>query len=540
MVQTVQRHRLGVQPSIVYRLTFSEQPTPNQAEAEIAENGQTTSYKARSLTLYCNLRIMISERNMETEAYRTPIQNFYAGQSIFITGGSGFLGKVLIEKLLRSCADISTIYLLIRSKKDKHPDSRLDEIFEEPLYDRVKEEVPDFRQKVVPIIGDLNVEDFGLSANDKNMLINEVSIIFHMAANVRFNEEIKVSAAANIDGTASILKLAKHMTNLKSFIHVSTVYANCFVNHIEERFYSYPINHKNLIMFTRNLSENVIKKKISRIMSQWPNIYTFTKAIAEGLLRCESGNLPVGIFRPAIVLSSASEPLVGWIDNMYGPLGIAVTSLLGLTRFHHCDCNVKANIVPVDFTANALIASAWDVFNQSRRGTDMLIYNFVSPIDGPTWNEYTHTFLDINKTYPLRNAIYIPLMIHLRHKVSYKICTWLGHFLPALFMDIASICINRSPSMWKLYTKIDKITEATGYFCNKEWTYSTDNVHAMWNRLNEKDQQLFKFNMIEFNWAKYFIGHYQGLRLYILKDDESTLEISRIKYKSGIAANIIE
>ncbi|TGZ39746.1 Fatty acyl-CoA reductase [Temnothorax longispinosus] len=55
------------------------------------------------------------------------------------------------------------------------------------------------------------------------------------------------------------------MLNLKSFIHVSTAYANCHVRkHIEERFYSYPINHKNFITFTRNLHENIIEDKISR------------------------------------------------------------------------------------------------------------------------------------------------------------------------------------------------------------------------------------------------------------------------------------
>lgn len=34
---------------------------------------------------------------------RTEIQNFYAGKTILITGGSGFLGILLIEKLLRYC-----------------------------------------------------------------------------------------------------------------------------------------------------------------------------------------------------------------------------------------------------------------------------------------------------------------------------------------------------------------------------------------------------------------------------------------------------
>ncbi|XP_071653068.1 putative fatty acyl-CoA reductase CG5065 isoform X1 [Temnothorax longispinosus] len=382
---------------------------------------------------------------MEIEARRTPIQNFYAGQSIFLTGSTGFIGKVLTEKLLRSCPDISTIYLLIRPKKDKCPKSRLDEMFEKPLFDRLKKEVPNFRKKIVPVIGDLEIEDFGLSENDKNILINQVSIIFHIAANVRFIENIKTSTIINVNATATILKLAKHMLNLKSLIHVSTAYANCHVKHIEERFYSYPINHKDLIMFTRNLHENIIEEKISRIISQWPNTYTFTKAIAEGFLRDESGDLPVGIFRPAVVMSSANEPLVGWIDNMYGPQGVTVTSLLGITRFHRYNPDFKANIVPVDFTVNALIASAWDVCNQFRRDKDTLIYNFVSPVYGPTWNEYVHALYDANRMYPLHNAIYLPLLVHFQHKIPYRICVWLGHFLPALFIDAVNICINRSP-----------------------------------------------------------------------------------------------
>lgn len=58
----------------------------------------------------------------------TPVQSFYHGKSVFVTGGSGFLGKVLIEKLLRSCPGIKTVYILLREKKGKSVEQRMNEI----------------------------------------------------------------------------------------------------------------------------------------------------------------------------------------------------------------------------------------------------------------------------------------------------------------------------------------------------------------------------------------------------------------------------
>ena len=42
------------------------------------------------------------------------IGEFYRGRSVLVTGASGFIGKQLVEKLLRSCPDIDKIYLLLR------------------------------------------------------------------------------------------------------------------------------------------------------------------------------------------------------------------------------------------------------------------------------------------------------------------------------------------------------------------------------------------------------------------------------------------
>lgn len=37
------------------------------------------------------------------------VAEFYRNKNIFITGGTGFLGVALIDKLLRSCPDVSRI-----------------------------------------------------------------------------------------------------------------------------------------------------------------------------------------------------------------------------------------------------------------------------------------------------------------------------------------------------------------------------------------------------------------------------------------------
>lgn len=63
----------------------------------------------------------------------TEIQSFYKGKNIFITGGTGFMGKVLIEKLLYSCSELNKIYVLIRPKRGRASEIRVDEMFKLPV-----------------------------------------------------------------------------------------------------------------------------------------------------------------------------------------------------------------------------------------------------------------------------------------------------------------------------------------------------------------------------------------------------------------------
>lgn len=62
----------------------------------------------------------------------TPIQQYFYKKSIFLTGATGFMGKTLMEKLLRTC-DVEVFYILVRTKKGKGTTSRLEEIFNDPV-----------------------------------------------------------------------------------------------------------------------------------------------------------------------------------------------------------------------------------------------------------------------------------------------------------------------------------------------------------------------------------------------------------------------
>lgn len=61
------------------------------------------------------------------------VQKFYAGKTIFITGASGFMGKVLIEKLLYSCYDVKEIIILMRPKRGKSGQQRVDAFSKLPV-----------------------------------------------------------------------------------------------------------------------------------------------------------------------------------------------------------------------------------------------------------------------------------------------------------------------------------------------------------------------------------------------------------------------
>ena len=61
-------------------------------------------------TVSCSADSLVGVAN--GQAHRRPhaqsgVGTFFAGKGVFVTGGSGLIGKVLIEKILRECPRVS-------------------------------------------------------------------------------------------------------------------------------------------------------------------------------------------------------------------------------------------------------------------------------------------------------------------------------------------------------------------------------------------------------------------------------------------------
>ncbi|PZC70492.1 hypothetical protein B5X24_HaOG215875 [Helicoverpa armigera] len=238
---------------------------------------------------------------------------------------SGFIGKVLIEKLLYSCTELDRIYLLLRNKKGVKSEDRLAELYAAPCFQRLKAERPGvFESKVFVVSGNVMEAGLGLSQEDRALLVNRVNVIFHVAASVRFDDTLKYSTQLNLRGTVEVMELAKEMRELCSLVHVSTSYANTNRDPIEEVLYPPLADWRETLAICEKADEHTLKILTPKFLGELPNTYTFTKQLAEHVVNEYKGQLPIIIVRPSIVISSIDEPIPGWIESFNGPVGIFV------------------------------------------------------------------------------------------------------------------------------------------------------------------------------------------------------------------------
>ncbi|XP_016948142.1 fatty acyl-CoA reductase wat [Drosophila biarmipes] len=462
----------------------------------------------------------------------TEIQRCFRSKTVFLTGATGFLGKVIIEKLLRT-TDVKRIYVLIRPKRGVEIQERIITWSKDAVFELLLKSKPEALQRVWPVAGDCLDSDLGISESDRRLLTSEVQIVVHGAATVRFNEPLHVALAINTRATRLMIQLAREMRQLEAFVHISTAFSNCIIYDIKETFYPEHLSCSSdkVLAMTKLVSDELLDNMETALLGSFPNTYTYTKALAEDVILKEAGGLPLCIFRPAVIIAAHKEPISGWIDNMYGPMAILFGVARGVLRIATIDPTAEASLVPVDYCANMALACAWRTTEDGsgkRPQESPTIYQ-LAPSDENrlTHGEFIQHALDGRSYCPLTKMLWYPFLHCITTQWLYPLAAFFYHTLPAYFFDLALWLSGRKPRLVKIYRKIHKTLGILGPFACKSWHFDTRNTDRLRQLMSAEDRTIYYFDMFSLNWKEYFLQALRGMRQYLGKEPPTPESIAQ-------------
>ncbi|XP_022944111.1 fatty acyl-CoA reductase 3-like [Cucurbita moschata] len=313
--------------------------------------------------------------------------DFLENKTIFVIGAKGFLGKIMVEKILRAHHNVKKLYLLLRNVDQITASKHFyDEVVEKELFRVLKEKWGGdlktlISEKIYLVPGDISSPNMGLK--DSNLLEemkNEVEIIVNFAATTNFDERYDVAFSTNTLGARHVLNFAEQCSNLKILVHVSTAYVS---NQREGVILETPCklvesvdgtskldfeterkiiedslrelrNNKDIDEITRSLTMKDLGTKRAK-MYGYPNTYTFTKAMGEMLINDKSDNLRLIIVRPTIVTSTYKEPFPGWIEGLRTIDGLIDGYGKGKLAFFPSNASSILDVIPADMVVNGII-----------------------------------------------------------------------------------------------------------------------------------------------------------------------------------------
>jgi alcohol-forming fatty acyl-CoA reductase len=300
------------------------------------------------------------------------------------------------------------------------------------------DEKPEVMEKIIPIWGDITQVNLGISDVQLDYLINNTQIIFHLAASLKLEATLKPNVLMNLTATKYVLDIAKQMKNLLQMIHTSTAFCNVEQSTLEEKVYESEHNPMDFIKCAEWMTEEAMACTQLKVLDKHINTYTFTKLLAEILVRDEfkQNNIPVCIVRPSIVTPSLKEPLPGWVDSLNGPSGIIVAGARGVLRCMLLDKEANFEAIPVDMAINAMITVVKEHSTASTKPNEVPVYNVtVHKSNRITYGDLFDVVESVRYEMPLSFGLWYPKVTITTNKYYFTVFTFLFQWLPAYFID---------------------------------------------------------------------------------------------------------
>lgn len=327
----------------------------------------------------------------ETEEPTSAVARALRGKHILITGTTGFLGKALLEKLIRAVPDVGGVYLLMRgnARHPSGPDRFFSEIAGASVFHHLRErDLEGFEQfledKVHCVTGELTRPRFGLSDDAYEDLARRIDLVINSAASVNFREELDKALSINTLCLDNLAVFARKAGDIP-VVQVST----CYVNGMNSGEIGEQVIKPAGAGITRNPAGwyetdaliRLLQDKITDVRSRysgkllekklvelgireanhygWSDTYTFTKWLGEQRLM---ESLPrLTIVRPSIIESALEEPVAGWIEGVKVADAIILAYARQKVTLFPGDRSGTIDVIPVDLVANSLLLAAAEV-----------------------------------------------------------------------------------------------------------------------------------------------------------------------------------
>jgi len=432
---------------------------------------------------------------------------------------------------------------LVRPSKDKSPQQRVDEILQSILFDQVRKTDPNFDRKVIAVPGDLNKTNMGIKMDDSLVLEmrERVSLVFHCAATVNFNERLDISLYTNVLSVYNLIMFAKSLKTLDALIHVSTAYAHCDRKHIEEKFYPATVDPMALVKVVQSMPEDALATLTPPLIGKRPNTYTFTKSLAEAVVKDECKGMPVAVVRPSVVGCLGGDPLPGWSDNINGPAGIYLAAGHGILRAVVANVNAVFDLVPVDHCINMILAVAWQLVikkphlpipsssspsnaNSNSEAAspnvqypDPPVFNCVSCNTQPLLLSLHNKIIqgNVDKHPMTKSLVRRPHVVIVNEQQFKYFYEPLYHSIPAMLYDLFRRLRGKKPMMGKIYRRLNASIKGYAFFTTQGWVWDDDNSKQLMKEMSEQDKKLFNIDLTQLRWEDYLATYYEGCRKYL-------------------------
>ncbi|CAK1554852.1 unnamed protein product [Leptosia nina] len=482
-------------------------------------------------SLMCMYSIKMSVIVVPDMSAGISVNDYYKGKNVLLTGGTGFMGKVLIEKLLYSVPDIGTIYVLMRPKRGKSVNQRLEEMQRLPLFDRTRNERPSSFKKIKVLQGDVLFENFGLSDVDIERLSEEIYLVFHFAATLRLEAPLKDSINMNTCGTQRTLNVAKRLKKLEALIHLSTAFCYPDYKVLAEKIHAPTVIPADVMRLIEWLDDKQLSLLTPSLLGAHPNCYTYSKRLAESLVSDAFDSMPVVIARPSIVCPAWTEPVPGWVDNLNGPVGLMIGAGKGVIRSMLCDGSYFAQVIPVDTAINAIIAIGMIEGSRKEKPEVIPIYNINSGHQKPTtWGDVLRIGKEYGRKFPLSWPLWYPngdittnYPLHEFKRIFY-------HLLPAYCIDFLLLIMGQKRFMLRVQEKISQGLEVLQYFTMRPWNFPCPNFESILTKLQPEDRQTYNTDLTDVDKGEYINSCIEGGRIYCLKEDPAKIRINRLHH----------